>query len=200
VLPKRSSSGKRWRPTCGPRQRNCRGSSGCGPAAQPTWLSGRTNFSRRVLGALLALLVDTSGLVALLRAGDRYHRACKAALEREQGPLVLIDFVIPEVDYLLMSHGARAAEEAFLDSLTDGTFERESLDDTDLIRATDVIRRYRDLDVGIVGAGLVAVAERRNIDRVLTLDLRHFRTFRMWGKKPFVIVPIDGDEGRVRRR
>ncbi len=51
--------------------------------------------------------------------------------------------------------------------------------------------QYRDLNVGIADASVVATAERLGIQRLLTVDQRHFRaiTPRHWSH--FVILPSD---------
>lgn len=140
----------------------------------------------------MALLADTSGLVALVNRADRSHDAVRAAVEDEREPLIVPDLVIAEVDHLLLRMVGRRAEELFLEDVVSGALHREPLTHADLARATELIATYGDHDIGIVDASLMATAERRKIDRVLTLDLRHFRTFRLEGRRSFTIVPADG--------
>lgn len=137
----------------------------------------------------MSLIVDTSGILAAVNKDDAAHESVREAIEAERGALVVLDLVVAEADYLLLHHVSRQAEEAFLDDLSSGAWARETLRDEDLTRAVEVVRRYREHDVGIVDAAVVAVAERLRVERVLTLDRRHFGMFRLWDRKPVVIVP-----------
>lgn len=139
----------------------------------------------------MALVADTSGLIALINGADAAHDAVRRVVEREAGPVIVPDLVIAEVDYLLLSRVGREAEEAFLDDVAGGGFTRAPLRDEDLDRAIEVLRRFRDRDVGIVDATVVATAQRLGVDRILTLDLRHFRSFRFAPRRGFVLLPAD---------
>lgn len=139
----------------------------------------------------MRLLADTSGLVALVNRADRAHATVREVVAREGEPLLVPDLVVAEVDHLLLRMVGRRAEELFLADLVSGAFERQPLIDADLARATEVVAAYGDHDIGVVDATLVAIAERLGIDRVLTLDLRHFRTFRLRGRDAFRILPAD---------
>ncbi|MBI2193158.1 MAG: hypothetical protein HYU36_14355 [Planctomycetes bacterium] len=61
----------------------------------------------------------------------------------------------------------------------------------DLIRCRELVRRYRDLDLGLADAAVVAVAERLQIRRVLTLDEHEFRTMLPKDGRPFILLPSD---------
>ena len=65
-------------------------------------------------------------------------------------------------------------ERAFLDDLIQGAFRYLPVELTDLEQAVRVMLRYQDVPLGIVDASLVALAERYRIQRILTLDRRHF--------------------------
>ena len=139
------------------------------------------------------LIADTSGLVALINRADRAHAAVRAVVAGLRRPLLVPDLVIAEVDYLVSRMVGRTAEELFLADLVSGALEREPLTHADLTRAAELVGTYADHDIGVVDASIVALAERVGTDRVLTLDLRHFRTFRLGGRRPFTILPADGD-------
>jgi len=68
---------------------------------------------------------------------------------------------------------------------------REPCLDQDLSRARDLIRMYREHDIGLVDATILATAERLEVSRILTLDHRHFRTMKLRNRKPVIIVPAD---------
>ncbi|MGH3100077.1 MAG: PIN domain-containing protein, partial [Thermoleophilia bacterium] len=48
------------------------------------------------------IVLDTSGLLAALDAGQRQHEPARQVLEGDSGPLLLSPFVLAELDYLLL--------------------------------------------------------------------------------------------------
>ena len=48
------------------------------------------------------IVLDTSGLLAALDAGQRQHELARQVLEDDSGPLLLSPFVLAELDYLLL--------------------------------------------------------------------------------------------------
>lgn len=67
---------------------------------------------------------------------------------------------------------------SFMASLLTQEFEYYELDLIDLQRANEIMNQYADAKVGLVDASVVAVAERLNINRILTIDQRHFSLFK----------------------
>lgn len=65
-------------------------------------------------------------------------------------------------------------ESAFLRQVLVGTFELVNLVPEDLDRMSELILQYADFPLASVDASVLAVAERLNVDRVATLDHRHF--------------------------
>ncbi len=58
--------------------------------------------------------------------------------------------------------------------MTDSYFDFLPVDVSDLQQALKVMARYQGVPLGLVDASLVALAERYQIQRILTLDRRHF--------------------------
>ena len=133
------------------------------------------------------LLCDTSGLLALLDSGERAHRRVRNAVETNAGPLLAIDFVLAELDHLLLHRLGPSAEGRFLEQVAKGVFLREGVSDPDFARASTIARRYREHEIGLTDAALMAVAERLRCP-VLTLD-RHFELFRDRRGSPLTLVP-----------
>jgi predicted nucleic acid-binding protein len=50
---------------------------------------------------------------------------------------------------------------------------------------------YREHDIGLVDATILATAERLDAPRILTLDHRHFRTLKLRNRRSVTIVPAD---------
>jgi uncharacterized protein len=137
------------------------------------------------------ILLDTSGLLAAMDASQRRHSSCREALEASIGPLLLSPFVLAELDYLLMRHVGASAQAALLDEVVRGVYRLENFTAADVARAGEVMRRYGDLQIGLADASIVVLAERHATAEVLTLDLRHFQTLRIGGRKRFRILPVD---------
>lgn len=139
----------------------------------------------------MALICDTSGIYALYDKDDADHSAVVAAIQAEQGDLFLPVILLAEIDYLFQQRlGANAAVE-FLEAVEQGDFELVPLTTSDLSRCREVVEQYRDMRIGLADATVVAAAERLKVDRVLTLDQRHFRSVAPRGFAHFVLVPFD---------
>jgi len=136
------------------------------------------------------ILADTSGLLALLDRGEAEHRRVSRAVDKEPGPLVVIDLVLAETDYLIRKRLGRQAGRAFLAQILEGVFLREEVTAVDLRRASEIDDRYGDQDLGLTDAALMAIAERLELGRVLTLDRRHFTPFRTRKGEPLDLLPV----------
>ena len=128
----------------------------------------------------MSMLVDTGGLVAFADRGDRFHFVFRRFFEgtAQYETLIVPCTVLPEVDYFVSRNlGAREAA-AFLERITTGELGWEFLSTADFPRIVELMRQYADSNIGFVDASIVAIAERLNIRRILTLDRRHFGVIR----------------------
>src|SRR5262245_62597630 len=137
------------------------------------------------------LIADTSGLLASIDRNDRHHEMVRSVLLGEREAVIVPELVLAELDYLVLKHLGRDAEEAILDDVIEGAYVREPCLDVDLLRARELIKKYRQHDIGLVDATVLATAERLGVQRILTLDHRHFRTLRFKNREPVTIVPIE---------
>jgi predicted nucleic acid-binding protein len=120
------------------------------------------------------IVADTGAVIALIDSDDRHHRSLRALYQAKPDAWVLPWAILPEVDYLLAAHVGRRAEEAFLADLAAGAFSVEWGDEADLSEAHRICRRHKGLQLGLVDAVVMTVAERLRTDAIATLDLRHF--------------------------
>ncbi len=134
------------------------------------------------------ILADTSGLLALLDEGEPRHLEVRGAVEADSGPLLTIDLVLAETDFLVRSRLGRSAGRAFLDQICAGALLREPLAPADLLRAQKILDQFEDQDFGLTDAALMGVAERLGAP-VLTLDRRHFGVFRGLKGAALVLLP-----------
>ena len=135
------------------------------------------------------LLVDTSGLLAAIDAGQRRHADCAAVIAGAAGPFLLSPFVLAELDYLLVSRVSRQAQQDLLDEVARGAYRLEPFDAADVQAARQVMEKYSDLELGLADASLVVLAARHRVRDILTLDRRHFDTVRQLNGRPFRVRP-----------
>lgn len=137
------------------------------------------------------ILLDTSGLLAAIDSSQRLHQSAAKALRDAEPPLLLSPFVLAELDYLLATRVGLEAEVALLEEVADGAYQLEPFDRNDVAAATDLVRRYGSVELGLADASIVVLGQRHGVSSVLTLDERHFRTVRGPGGAPFRILPAD---------
>ena len=83
-----------------------------------------------------------------------------------------------------------------LAELCSGAYELAPFGTDDLLRAREIVERYRDLPLGLTDASLIVLADRYDTDTIATLDARHFRVVRSLSGPPLRILPADADNAR----
>ena len=102
--------------------------------------------------------------------------------------------IVAEADYLILRRLGPDVELAFVADITAATFVVECLTRDELLRARELIARYRDLRLGLADASLVVLAQRYGTRRILTFDERAFRAVLPLQGGAFTILP--GDRSR----
>ena len=139
----------------------------------------------------MALICDTSGLFALYDISSAVHTATVAVVEVEAGELFVPVVLLVEIDYLLHSRlGADAARD-FFRSVEAGEFTLIPFLPAEVVRCGELLTQYRDMNIGLADAAVVATAERLAMPRLLCLDQRHFRAIQPRGLGHFVLSPAD---------
>jgi uncharacterized protein len=137
----------------------------------------------------MSYLLDTGFLYALLNRAEQPHQRVVAASRSVEGQIYLPIPVTTEVAYLILRDLGSKALADFVESLATTEFVLVEPTSADYQRAAEVIRQYADAQIDYVDAILVAIAERLNINQVLTLDQRDFRLFRPKHCSEFIILP-----------
>ncbi|MGQ0815226.1 MAG: type II toxin-antitoxin system VapC family toxin [Gemmatimonadota bacterium] len=122
-------------------------------------------------------------------ADHQHHQALLSWYEADPESWVLPWAVLSELDYMLMRIDARA-ERAFMRDLADARSVIEWGEARDLARAKELCERYRALQLGLVDAAVMAIAERRKADAIATLDLRPIGAVKV-ARSP-LLLPRDG--------
>jgi uncharacterized protein len=139
----------------------------------------------------MALIADSGAIYGIYDRHDRHHRRLRAVMERERGVVVVPTAILGEIDYLLRTKLGIDAELDFLNDIQQGAFSLEHLLSDDLNRSRELIEQYRDLDLGLADAAVVATAERLDVRRIMTVDERDFRAIRSADGGPFTLLPAD---------
>jgi predicted nucleic acid-binding protein len=132
-------------------------------------------------------VVDTGPLYAVVDEDDADHARCRAALEAAAHRLIIPTLVIAEATYLIGTRLGADVESRFLASLTRMHVEAPTPDDWP--RIADLVKQYGDFPLGGTDASIVALAERLDIETVVTLDDRHFRSVRPRHRRAFRLLP-----------
>ena len=139
------------------------------------------------------IVADTGGLLrALARGTDdqpsfpEYEAALTSAI------LVIVrGLVLAEVDYFLREE--RVAIRKLIAEIFDPAtrYEYELPLASDLVRALELDAKFKDLQIGLVDGTVAAVAERRQVYRVLTIDRRDFSSIRVGPRfsQPLELLP-----------
>lgn len=126
----------------------------------------------------MALICDTGPLYAVLDRDDARHRACVELLTASREPLLVPAPVVVELDWLAGARRVRSSVGAFLRDVEMGTIRVVDLVGRDYGRIRELLDQYADLELGFVDAAVLAVVERLEERKLVTLDHRHFATVR----------------------
>jgi predicted nucleic acid-binding protein len=132
-----------------------------------------------------AVLCDTSALLDYLSQAAPDHTAFRQAID-EAAARYVPGLVLAELDYFLRRK--RKIMAAFVEDLARGAFTYVPPSARHISRAMDIDRHYADLDLGLVDASIVAVAEEVGVARLATRDVRHFTAVRLRGGHAFELV------------
>jgi predicted nucleic acid-binding protein len=127
------------------------------------------------------IIADTGGLLrALARTPSNRPSFPDYETVLISASLVIVPgLVLAEVDYFLREQ--RAAMRKLIAEIFDPKtrYEYEVPLPSDLVRALELDAKFKDLNLGLVDGTIAALAERRQIYRVLTTDRRDFTAIRI---------------------
>jgi uncharacterized protein len=136
----------------------------------------------------MTALLDTGFVLALLSPNDNRHEACRRVMQVERSPL-LPQIVLPELAYMVVRNLGYPPFLSFMRFALAGQPPLVEATAEDLSRAMDIMEQYADSKIDFVDCMVVAMAERMNITRVLTIDRRHFSLVRPRHTMGFEILP-----------
>ncbi len=121
-------------------------------------------------------------MLALLDVRSVTHRAMVEVFRSCRDEWVLPWAVLPELDHLVPRRIGPAVAQAFRVDLADDLYTVEWGGRSDLQRALELHRTYRDLALGLVDGVVMAVAERLEARAIVTLDMRDFGAVTLRGR------------------
>lgn len=137
----------------------------------------------------MPLICDTGPIFAALDANDPDHDRCARLLVEAESDLIVPGLVLAEVDYWCHTRLAADVWQEFLHDVISGAYRVVPPTPVDLVRCHEIQNQYLDLDLGVVDASIVALAERFGEDTIATLDHRHFAVVRPPHVAAFTLVP-----------
>ena len=126
----------------------------------------------------MAVLLDSSAILAAADQSDLNHRAALAWFGRVNEPLMIGALTLGEVDLLLQRELGLCATLALLESIASGAVRVVAPTQVDLARAAELLRETMEYRPRLTDAVLVATAERLGITRVAAFDRRPIAIFR----------------------
>lgn len=134
------------------------------------------------------VIADTGFWVALANKHDQFHDIAKQRLK--ELATANIDFIITcavmtEASYLLYARVGREAQRKFITNYQNGLFLVFELTQEHAPELNRLMDKYVDLPMDLADASLVILAEDLGHGRILSTDVRDFRTYRWKNHQPF---------------
>ena len=122
----------------------------------------------------MQIILDTSAVIGLMDKKYKKYEYLKRIFTEKENVYILPSTTIGEICYMLNSRFGNKIELIFLEEIIKTSFQLELLKDLDIIRIIEILKKYDTLNIGYVDASIVAIAERLKINKILTLDRKHF--------------------------
>ncbi len=120
----------------------------------------------------MAVLLDSSVILAAADQSDLNHRSALAWFGRVSEPLLVGALTLGETDLLLQRELGLRASLALLESIASGAIRVVAPTPADLVRAAELMREAAEHQPRLADAVLVASAERLGVVRVASFDRR----------------------------
>ena len=132
------------------------------------------------------ILTDTGAIISMLDVYDSSHKAVTGFWGQR---LVLPVTLLAEIDYLVTKKLGAHVTRAFFAGIENGDLELLGFDNDDFKRANAIMAKYPDVPLGIADASVMALADRYEIQKILTLDRRHFSLVKPLKMPYFELLP-----------
>jgi predicted nucleic acid-binding protein len=126
----------------------------------------------------MAVLLDSSAILAAADQSDLNHRAALAWFSRVNEPMLIGALTLCEVDLLLQRELNLKATLSILEAIASGAIRVVAPTQADFARAAELLREATEYRPRLTDAVLVATAERLGVTRVAAFDRRPIAIFR----------------------
>ena len=140
------------------------------------------------------ILVDTGPIVAILAPNDPYHGSCSEELRKHNQPWITCWPVITEAAWLVRKE--QSGLRRLYGLVESGVIEIVELDAKAPGWIANFVERYASIKAQVADAALMYLAERRHLQRIVTLDRRDFSVYRTEAGDGLALLPDTG--GTVR--
>lgn len=143
----------------------------------------------------MIVIADTSALLAAFDADQPDHDRARAVLDAEA--MVISPLVLTELDHLVTARlnfeTALAVQDALLSRMDVGQYRLASLGVDEVVRAQEVRRQYRSLQLDLADGVGVVLADVHRTNHIFTSDQRDFRAVTPLtpGFDAFRLLPAD---------
>ncbi len=136
----------------------------------------------------MQVILDTNVIYSMMDKDDRQHLKIKKFFQENNDFLyILPSTTIIEICYLVRTRLSPHLEIRFLEEIN-RNFNLEPVRDADIFRIVEILKKYDTLGIGYVDASIVAIAERLRLNKILTLDKKHFEVLVPMGFDSFDIL------------
>ena len=137
----------------------------------------------------MAVLLDSSAILAAADQSDLNHRAALSWFGRVKEPLLVGALTLGEADLLLQRELGLRAALALLDAIGSGAVRVVAPTQADIARAVELMRETAEYRPRLADAVLVATAERLGVTRVAAFDRRPIAIFQPRHVRAFDLEP-----------
>jgi uncharacterized protein len=135
------------------------------------------------------ILIDTGAMLALLDESDEWHTVCQAVFKQLRFPLLTSEAVLTELFHLVGD--VRERKEAAWRLIRSGGILLAPIEQAELPQIHLLMSRYWDRPMDFADATLVHLAARESIQAIFTVDQTDFSVYRIGGRRPFRILPVE---------
>ena len=136
----------------------------------------------------MQIILETSVLYSLMDKDDKNHKLVKDFFLKDNSVYyILPSTAIPELCYLINTKLGPYFEIKLIEEINK-SFYLEILKNEDVLRIIEILKKYDTLNIGYVDALIAAIAKRLKINKILTLDRKHFEVIAPRGFDCFDIL------------
>lgn len=135
------------------------------------------------------IIVDTGVLLSYFAASDPDHRSVVDFLDSTAERLVTTPLVLAELDYFVLDRFGPRVEARVLKRVIGSSLEILPFGAHELNACVRILDRYRDLELGLTDASVIAAAEANGTRRIATLDIKDFGAVAPTSGGSFELLP-----------